>query len=116
MGDDHDGGPFILDPLENGEQVLKKLEQKFYDLLLLDAQMPVLNGFQTAVKIRAKEEQTGQHLPIIALTARAMQSDKKECLKVGMDGYVSKPIDRKKLYEEIGKLLKKRKKNEQRNS
>jgi len=85
----------------NGRQVLESLEAEYFDIILMDAQMPVMDGFEATKLIREKEEKTGEHIPIVALTARAMSGDKKKCLEAGMDGYVSKPIDRIKLFETI---------------
>lgn len=90
---------------ENGKQVLEYLEQGAFDLILMDAQMPVLDGYQATAMIRRREKKTGQHIPIVALTARAMSGDRKRCLDAGMDSYVSKPIDREKLYEAIEKFF-----------
>ena len=90
---------------ENGKQVLEYLEQGSFDLILMDAQMPILDGYETTRMIRESEKQTGRHIPIVALTARAMADDRKRCLDSGMDGYVSKPIDREKLYEAVEKFF-----------
>ncbi len=73
-----------------------------FDLILMDALMPVMDGFEATRKVREMEQSAGQgHIPIVALTARAMSGDRKKCLDAGMDGYVSKPIDRMQLYETI---------------
>ncbi|HEX9867830.1 MAG TPA: response regulator, partial [Candidatus Tectomicrobia bacterium] len=76
----------------NGREVLAALEREPFDLLLMDVEMPEMDGLQAAASIRQKERQTGMRLPIIALTARATQEDQDRCLEAGMDGYVSKPI------------------------
>ena len=94
----------------NGQEVIDAIEESKFDVILMDIQMPVLDGLEATKLIRQNEEHTGKHIPIIALTARAMQDDKKRCLDAGMDGYVSKPIDRMKLYEEIGNVTTKEKK------
>jgi PAS domain S-box-containing protein len=88
----------------NGKQVLEMLDDGAFDLILMDAQMPVLDGFETTKLIRENEKKTGRHIPIIALTARAMTGDRRRCLDCGMDGYVSKPIDRQNLYDTIEKF------------
>jgi len=85
----------------NGKQVLESLDAEYFDIILMDAQMPLMDGFEATNQIREKEKKTGEHIPIIALTARAMAEDRQKCLDVGMDGYVSKPIDRIKLFETI---------------
>lgn len=90
---------------DNGQQVLDYLEKGTFDVILMDAQMPVLDGFETTRLIREKEKKTGLHIPIVALTARAMSGDQEKCLSCGMDGYVAKPIDRQKLYENIEKFF-----------
>jgi signal transduction histidine kinase/ActR/RegA family two-component response regulator len=76
----------------DGAQALVSLEQEPCDMLLLDIQMPVLDGLETCRQIRARERQTGGHLPIVAMTAHVMSGDRERCLDAGMDGYVSKPI------------------------
>lgn len=85
----------------NGKDVLDFLDSESFDVILMDAQMPVLDGFEATKKIRENEQKNGGHIPIIALTARAMADDRKKCLDCGMDGYVAKPIDRQKLFEAI---------------
>ncbi len=96
---------WIVKSAINGRQVLEYLDQGEFDLILMDAQMPVMDGYEATRMIRKKEEKEGGHIPIIALTARVMSGDKKKCLKCGMDGYVSKPIDRQKLYEVVEKFF-----------
>jgi two-component system sensor histidine kinase/response regulator len=76
----------------NGRAALAALEQNNFDLVLMDVQMPELDGFETTVAIRAKEELTGAHIPIIAMTAHALKGDQERCMASGMDGYLSKPI------------------------
>lgn len=90
---------------ENGKQVLEILDQDSFDVVLMDAQMPVLDGFEATRLIREAEKKSGKHIPIVALTAYAMAGDKQKCLDAGMDGYVSKPIDRQKLFEAIESLV-----------
>lgn len=90
---------------DNGQQVLDYLNKGTFDLILMDAQMPVLDGFETTKVIRENEKKAGLHIPIVALTARAMAADREKCLESGMDGYVAKPIDRQKLYEAIEKFF-----------
>jgi signal transduction histidine kinase/ActR/RegA family two-component response regulator len=82
-----------FDLVKNGEKVIEALEQKMdYDLILMDCQMPILDGYETTKRIRASK-QTWSTIPIIAVTANALPEDKQKCLKVGMDGYISKPIN-----------------------
>ncbi|HEX4004260.1 MAG TPA: response regulator [Candidatus Acidoferrales bacterium] len=77
---------------ENGQQAVLTLEREKIDLVLMDVQMPVMDGFEAIRLIRAKERISGAHMPIIALTAHAMKGDREKCLAVGADDYVSKPI------------------------
>jgi CheY-like chemotaxis protein/HPt (histidine-containing phosphotransfer) domain-containing protein len=89
----------------NGREVLAALQRQQFDVVLMDVQMPELDGIQATIAIRQQEQQTGAHVPIIALTARAMQSDQERCLSAGMDGYVSKPIRADELLAVIEGLL-----------
>ncbi len=84
-----------------GREALHRLRQKPIDLLLLDLQMPDMDGFEVTAAIRRGEAAGGGHLPIVALTAYAMDGDRERCLAAGMDGYVAKPIRRGALYAAI---------------
>jgi PAS domain S-box-containing protein len=95
----------------NGQEVLDILNGNTFDVILMDDSMPVLTGVETTQVIRREEKQTGQHVPIIAMTANAMAGDREKYLATGMDGYVSKPINRNLLYEEIANLVSQRLKN-----
>jgi PAS domain S-box-containing protein len=77
-----------------------------FDLILMDIQMPELDGVEATVAIRKREQETGRHVPIIAMTANAMRGDKEKYLEVGMDGYISKPIHSSVLFAEIDRCLK----------
>jgi signal transduction histidine kinase/FixJ family two-component response regulator len=94
---------FQLDEAENGMQALQKLAVKAFDLVLLDIHMPVLDGPETLKRIRESGE-SWRSIPVIALTADAMSGDKERLLKLGMDGYVSKPIDQRELRSEISRV------------
>lgn len=87
----------------NGEEALRLLDDSRPDILLLDLGMPVLDGYQTIRRIREKPSLAG--LPVLAVTAYAMQGDKERILSCGFDGYLSKPIDPKLLYQELNRLL-----------
>jgi CheY-like chemotaxis protein len=76
----------------NGRDVLEALQKRAFDLVLMDVQMPVMDGIETTKTIREAETLTKRHIPIVALTAHAMKGDQDRCIAAGMDGYVSKPI------------------------
>ncbi len=86
-----------VDLAEDGQQALDMIEMNDYDLVLMDCQMPVLDGYQATTYLREKESGTERHLPVIALTANAMVGDREKCIKAGMDDYLSKPIKPDKL-------------------
>ncbi|MCP4632185.1 MAG: response regulator, partial [candidate division Zixibacteria bacterium] len=90
--------------VDNGEKALKEVENSQYDIILMDIQMPVMDGLKATAAIREIEKLTGNHIPIIAMTAHALKGDKEKCLKAGMDGYVSKPIRHVELFKEIKRL------------
>jgi signal transduction histidine kinase/ligand-binding sensor domain-containing protein/CheY-like chemotaxis protein len=89
----------------NGREALERLECESFDLVLMDIQMPKMDGFEATMRIREKEAVTGTHLPIIAMTARAMQRDKERCLAAGMDGYVLKPLNVKEFLAVVQAVL-----------
>jgi PAS domain S-box-containing protein len=76
----------------NGKEALAALENNTFDLVLMDVQMPEMDGFEATAAIREKEKASGRHLPVIAMTAHAMAGDRERCLEAGMDDYISKPI------------------------
>ena len=90
---------------DNGAKALKALQENAFDLILMDVQMPVMDGVEATAAIRQAEETTGHHIPIIAMTAHAMAGDRQRFLKAGMDGYVSKPIHSQELLEAIDSVL-----------
>jgi two-component system sensor histidine kinase/response regulator len=85
------------DVAENGRQALERVTGAHYDLVLMDCQMPELDGFAATAAIRAREREIGRHLPIVALTASALDGDREICLAAGMDDYLSKPFTRDQL-------------------
>jgi signal transduction histidine kinase/DNA-binding response OmpR family regulator len=89
----------------DGKEALASLERYPFDLVLMDMQMPEMDGFEATAYIREREKETGGHIPIIAMTAHAMKGDKERCLEAGMDGYVSKPIRARDLAEAIASLM-----------
>jgi len=78
--------------VEDGAQVIAAVERDEYDVVLMDLQMPTMDGLEATALIRRREEHTGRHLPILAMTAHARENDRQRCLAVGMDGYVPKPV------------------------
>jgi PAS domain S-box-containing protein len=82
----------------NGSEAMQALHREKFDLILMDVQMPVMDGFEAAAAIRSEEKTTGAHIPIFALTAHAMVGDRERCLAAGMDGYLTKPIQAEELY------------------
>jgi CheY-like chemotaxis protein len=83
---------------DNGRRALELSGSERFDLILMDVQMPEMSGIEATEAIRAREQRTGQHVRIIAMTAHAMSGDRDRCLSAGMDGYLSKPVNQKMLY------------------
>jgi CheY-like chemotaxis protein len=92
-------------PVTDGKEVLSAMEVASFDLILMDVQMPEMDGITATEIIRSQEKTTGKHLPILAMTAHAMIGDKERCLEAGMDGYLSKPIRTDKLFHAIWKAV-----------
>jgi CheY-like chemotaxis protein/HPt (histidine-containing phosphotransfer) domain-containing protein len=90
---------FCAKAVRNGEEVLVAIKNDSYSLILMDCQMPILDGFKTAKAIREIEKDTGIRVPIVALTASASDEDRLSCLKAGMDDYLAKPVNQKQLHE-----------------
>ncbi|HWZ44651.1 MAG TPA: PAS domain S-box protein [Candidatus Saccharimonadales bacterium] len=88
----------------DGQEALLKLEVEDFDLALMDIQMPQMDGLTATIAIRSQEQKTQAHLPIVALTAHAMKGDRERCLEVGMDGYISKPVNTNELKEIIARM------------
>jgi two-component system sensor histidine kinase/response regulator len=89
----------------NGQLALDALEQDTFDVVLMDVQMPVMDGLQAVSLLRERELKTGGHMPVIAMTAHAMTGDRERCLKAGMDDYISKPIDQQELADVIQRAM-----------
>jgi CheY-like chemotaxis protein len=90
--------------VENGRQALEALDRETVDLVLMDVQMPEMDGLEATAAIREKEKKTGSHVPIIALTAHAMKGDREKCLAAGTDDYLTKPIRTADLFAAIDRL------------
>jgi two-component system, sensor histidine kinase and response regulator len=84
-----------------GAEVLSALDVDTFDIILMDVQMPVMDGFETAAAIRSREKNSGKRIPIIAITGLASESDRQRCLDAGMDGYLGKPIRATDLFEVV---------------
>ena len=96
-----------VDVAANGVEALEMLKALPYDLILMDCQMPEMDGFEATAEIRRREKLSGHHVPIIAITANAMQGDRERCLEAGMDSYIAKPIQ----LEELRKALQRHRAN-----
>jgi CheY-like chemotaxis protein len=88
----------------DGHEVQEKLDREIIDVALLDVQMPHLDGLSITREVRSHERETGGHLPVVAITAHAMKGDRERCLAAGVDAYLAKPLDAKKLYTLVESL------------
>ena len=90
---------------DNGRIALEILEKDdSFDVVLMDVQMPEMDGFEATAAIRDREKNQGKHIPILAMTAHAMKGDRERCIQAGMDSYISKPLNATLLYEELERL------------
>ncbi|HEY7425872.1 MAG TPA: response regulator, partial [Gemmataceae bacterium] len=89
----------------NGKEALAALERRRFDVVLMDLQMPEMGGLEATAIIRAREKSSGRRVPIIALTSHALRGDEERCLRAGMDGYVSKPIQPAYLWQVLASVL-----------
>jgi CheY-like chemotaxis protein len=89
----------------NGKEAVEMVEHQPFDVVLMDVQMPEMDGFEATAAIRRREQDTGRHIPIVAMTAYAMKGDRERCLAAGMDGYISKPVQPRELWEAIEKFV-----------
>ena len=92
---------YSVDAVGNGAEALEKVQENQYSVILMDVQMPELDGLEATHQIREWEKSRGRHIPIIAMTAHAMQGDRERCLEAGMDDYVSKPLEPKVLFSAL---------------
>jgi CheY-like chemotaxis protein len=88
----------------NGKDAVAAFSRESFDLVLMDVQMPEMNGLEATAAIRLRERGTGRRIPIVALTAHAMSGDRERCLAAGMDGYLSKPLEAAELLRVIDEL------------
>jgi CheY-like chemotaxis protein len=88
----------------NGRDVIEAYQQQEFDVVLMDVQMPDIDGFEATALIRRHQEQTGRRTPIIAMTAHAMKGDRERCLAMGMDGYLAKPMAAAELWQLLARL------------
>ena len=89
----------------NGREAIAALQTEKFDMVLMDVQMPEMDGLEATEKIRASEQHTGTHIPIIAMTAYALKGDRERCMAAGMDGYIAKPIHVNELFNVIDGLF-----------
>lgn len=89
----------------DGQIALRLSGQQEFDLVAMDMQMPIMDGVEATEKIRAREKQSGMHLPIVAMTASAFEEDRRRCEQAGMDGYVAKPVTSKTIETEIVRVM-----------
>jgi CheY-like chemotaxis protein/HPt (histidine-containing phosphotransfer) domain-containing protein len=97
---------FEVDVANNGREALEALRRREYAVVLMDVQMPVMDGYEATRRIRELEGSSQSSIPIIAITASAMKGDREKCLAAGMDDYISKPINRDELFRVLRKYLK----------
>ena len=90
--------------VENGREALDALERQNFDLVLMDVQMPEMDGLAATAAIREREQASGDHIPIVAVTARAMKGDRERCIDAGMDDYMAKPFRSAELLELVERL------------
>lgn len=90
-----------VDVADDGQEGYDKYLSHNYDLIFMDVQMPVKDGYQCTGMIREHEEKTGTHIPIVAVTANALEGDREKCIDSGMDDYISKPVKSELLEEMI---------------
>lgn len=95
----------IVDCVDDGESAIVALDNFYYDIALMDCHMPVLSGYEATRRIRQSNKQRLRHMPIIAMTASAMQGDREKCLAAQMDDYISKPLDENLLLEKVRQWL-----------
>ncbi len=96
---------YLVVAANDGEEVLEKVKAEYFDLILMDIQMPKMDGLETTERIRGSDDQTIREIPIIAMTAYSAKEDREKCLRAGMDYYISKPINTEELYSALIQVL-----------
>ncbi len=96
---------FHVSVAPNGQVALGALAQGAFDVVLMDVQMPVMDGFEATRRIRDGEQAAGGRMPVVAMTAHALKGDRERCLAAGMDGYITKPIRGEELFAAIEEAL-----------
>jgi osomolarity two-component system sensor histidine kinase NIK1 len=91
--------------VSDGQEAVQAVSKQAFDLVLMDIQMPVMDGCEATTIIRQSEKQTGAHVPIVALTAHTMTADRERCLAAGMDAYLSKPVHTATLFQTIHRFV-----------
>ena len=98
---------YLVTTVNDGHQALIALDRAEFDVVLMDIQMPQMDGLEATAEIRRREIRTGRHVPVIAMTAHALKSDEERCIEAGMDAYISKPIRTAELFATIERVLEK---------
>lgn len=98
---------YSVDIVENGLKLFEVMEKSKYDVILMDVQMPVMDGLEATSIIREIEKETGGHIPIIGITAYSMKADRDRCLEAGMDDYLAKPFSKEEFYKKIERFANK---------
>jgi CheY-like chemotaxis protein len=93
--------------VDNGLKIFDVLEQSKFDIILMDIQMPIMDGLEATSIIREIEKGTGKHTPIIGITAYAVKADKAKCMEAGMDDYLAKPFVKEEFYLMVEKYVRK---------
>ena len=90
---------------ENGQTAVRLWSEQEFDLVAMDMQMPIMDGLEATEEIRAREKNSGKHVPIVAMTANAFEEDRERCRRAGMDGYIAKPVSTKAIEMEIARVM-----------